>query len=102
MELPESLIYPYVSLVELYDDVFCYIEAAVPGCYRSRKDVSLSCENHRVVVLSCICVEELLDGVTDVVHHNLLLFSDFLVLLIREVIEIVSLLLEFLALNLSD
>ena len=53
------------------------------------------------MLLDCIFVEELLDGVADIVHHNLLLLSDFLILLVSEFIEIVSPLLEILALDFS-
>ena len=78
------------------------VKVRISTSYGRRKNASLGGDDHRELVLLVELVDESLDGISDLVHHNLLLLSHFLLFLSGVVVEVVLLLLEFLAPLLSD
>lgn len=90
--------YSSLSFVMMSSVTSRELSAAATG---RRENVTGCRDDHSITVFYSISVEELLDGIADIVHHNLLFFSDFLLLLICVSIEIIPLLVEFLSLNFS-
>ena len=90
----------YVCGIQSLKEDVCDVKSRICGNHRGRENISLGGDDHGIFSVGVELGDVVVDGIGDLVHHNLLLLEDFLLLLAGIGLETLLLLDELLILGL--